>query len=200
MKKFMRITYVAIVASALLIAGIATVSLSYAGQGTKGKVISGPSTSILTVWCRPPASTEGCFDLRTVDLDGDDVDDIRIYSRHVVAEPTGVMEGVNVMHQTIIIDLATNTGTGRFTGIFTGTVGDSEPGSMMLTGAWTTDRSEFPFVSWEGNLQVVDDTGMGGLTGVCGGGSYQGSGGGGEPFIGTSNYEFRFGDACRSNM
>jgi hypothetical protein len=201
MSRITLISTILIILSAILITGITAINLSYAGQGTQSKVISGPAAAILTFWCNPPASTEGCFDLRTIDLDYDDgVDDTQIYSRHVISEVTGILEGNHIMHQTVKVDLTTNVQYGQFTSIFTGTVGESESGSMMITGAFTTDRSEFPLITWESNLQTVEGSATGDLTGVCGGGNYQGSGGGGTPFTSTSNYEFRFGDACNGNI
>ncbi len=195
-----RTARILVVVSALLLTGIVTMaSISYAGARTQGKVVSGQAAAVLTIWCNPPTSTDACFDRRTVDLNSDGTPDIEIYSRHVVSKVTGVMAGTSVMLQTLNVNLTTHTSIGEFTAIFTGTIGNSEPGSMMTTGAFTTDLSQYPTISWEGNLQAVEGSGMGGLNGVCGGGNYQGSGGGGAPLTSTSNYEFRFGEACNSN-
>lgn len=198
MKKVIRISTIVIIFSALLIATIATISLSYAGQGTQGKVISGSASILTTAPCR--SEPETCIMDRLVDLDGDLVDDYLMTTRQVLHTVTGILEGMGFGTQTITQDLNTNKAYARSLDTFTGTVGDSEPGSFSWVTTFVSDRSQAPdLIQWEGNIVIVEGSGTGGLEGICGGGTYQGSGNAIDGFISTSNYEFRFGDACRGN-
>lgn len=200
MKTITRNIYVVIAASTILLASFAAVvSPSIASNDddddkdkTKGKVISGPSSASTSVPCSAP--DVDCIAVRTVG-------NLEITTRILVTTYTGVLEGTAVSMQTITENTDADTTFATATGTFTGTVGDSEPGAFSMTVTLTSDRSAWRAgtgpITFEGKVVVIEGSGQGGLEGICGGGFFEGSG---PPFVSTSNYEFRFGDACRSNM
>lgn len=199
--KYMRIAYAAIIASILLLAVLSPPLLIAASDDDDGgNVITGSSTTFALLPCFTGADPElDCIQDRKVDMDGDGIDDLRITTRQTIVDflEGGVLVGRAVGVQTIWEDLHTKLATASSYSSFSGTVGDSEPGSMMLMGSLESDRSEAPaFFSFDFTTVVVEGSGIGGLEGICGGGSGHGEG---PPFISSSNYEFRFGNACNGN-
>ncbi len=196
----MKIGYVAIVTSIIGVAGIAIVSLSYAAPGTKGRIISGSASNEVFAPC---LFDQNPIMNRTVDFDGDGTDDFILRTCQIISDwYEGVVLGTATGVQQYTINL--NTGSSDFTNYltFTGTVGDSEPGTMTLISTGSLDVSEFPILSWKGTHVVLEGSGSGGLEGICGGGTYEGGRPGppGTPAITNFECEFRFGDVCRGNM
>ena len=192
-----RTATIIVVASVLLLAGIATtVNISYAGQGTQGKPLratGGVLSVLLQPGCTAP-SYVGClshvhFDDKVINT----LTAINIYDGTLVGHATD--------SRVITIypgGVSYVTGYGHFVG----TLADKE-GSFSLVNHFKVDLSAFLAgtgpMTWNGHLTVVDDTGSGGLDGICGGVPYSG---GGTPSTGLTtiyDFEFRFGDACNSN-
>jgi len=130
--------------------------------------------------------------------------DLDIMARFSVTTFTGSLDGTTLSVQTVARDdvvkkkaFQTNTGS------FWGTLDDSKPGSFSFIIHLVTDR---PFCERgkpcagpnpiSGNLVVVEGTGMDGLEGICGGGTFHMSSTG----VGTDyDFTFRFGKDCKAN-
>ena len=127
-----------------------------------------------------------------IDLDGDGVDDVRVTTRRLIVEFTGVMDGTATGLQTIHQDLHTNRA--RATNIFTfyGRVGTSEPGAMTIIFTRTSDRSDPNLYKFDGTMVVIEGSGLGGLEGISGGGFSLGEGPAAGPFTITARYDFHF--------
>ncbi len=114
---------------------------------------------------------------------------------------TGTMEGTGTGVNSQLINLKTGKAFNSAYGHFVGTVGDSEPGSFARFWTWTLDiptlRGEEGNYTWEGYHWVIEGTGMGGLEGICGGGTFEGYGTPELGFTTTYDFEFRFGEACK---
>jgi hypothetical protein len=163
---------------------MATVGLPIVvSEDGQGRTISGPAEFEATV-------VDVIAD-SYVDLDDDGVDDLRITTRRLVLEYTGVVEGTGIGLMTITQDLDTNIARASTILTFYGRVGDSEPGTMTIIGTLISDRSG-PIYKAQGTKVVVEGSGLAGLEGICGGGSYQVEGPPGGPFTATADYEFRF--------
>ena len=135
-----------------------------------------------------------------VDIDGDGVGDISILKRFSVNTFMGLVEGTGLLRWTSFVDIEAGTSTFGGVRLFTGTVGDSEPGTMsfIVTGfADTSDLSNFLITTTN---VVVEGSGQGGLEGICGGGTTSAQGPAGGPFEGASEFEFRFGAACNDSI
>ena len=202
--KYMRVAYAAILTSILVFASISLVVPSIASDDdsdeSNGVIVSGSASTRGTIFCFTGADPEpDCIKDRKVDLDDDGVFDLRVTTRQLVSEflEGSVLVGKFVGVQTIWEDLHTNVAHAEFTGTFAGTVGDSEPGTMTLVSTLVSDRSRAPeFFSFDFSTIVLEGSGIGGLEGICGGGTGHGEG---PPFASSSQYEFRFGDACSGN-
>ncbi len=164
---------------------IAAVGLPIVASGDgKGRTISGPAEMEATI-------VDVIAD-EYIDIDDDGVDDLRITTRRLVVEFTGVMEGTSTGLQTITQDLHTNIARATNTFTFYGRVGDSEPGAMTTIHTRISDRSDPNLYKFYGTMVVVEGSGMGGLEGICGGGGSYGEGPATGPFTITAYYEFRF--------
>ncbi len=114
---------------------------------------------------------------------------------------TGTIEGTATTVQSHTLNLKTAKAIASGYGHFIGTVGDSEPGSFARFQSATCDvprlRGEKGNVTCEGYLRVIEGTGLGGLEGICGGGTEKTTGSPELGFTTTYDYEFRFGEACK---
>lgn len=162
-----------------------------------GGTVSGPASTVATLPCFTGADPDpDCIKDRKVDLDGDGTPDVRITTRQTIVEflPGSVLVGKLVGVQTIWEDLHARVAHAEFSGIFSGTVGDSEPGSMVMGSSLVSDRSEAPaHFAFSFTYTVLQGSGLLGLEGICGGGLGSGEG---PPFLSNSQYEFRFGSSC----
>lgn len=154
-----------------------------ASGGEQGRTVSGPAEFEATI-------VDVIAD-SYVDTDGDGVDDLRITTRRLVLEYTGVLDGTGIALMTITQDLHTNIARASTIINYYGRVGDSEPGAMTMIVTLISDRSG-PIYKAHGSIVAVEGTGVGGLEGICGGGTYQVEGPPAGPFTATAYYEFRF--------
>ena len=115
-----------------------------------------------------------------------------------VYDDTGAQVGRSQNLNTLAID---STGTGRATGFGTdwGTVGDSSPGlySAIITFTITTTTSPAQIT---GNFVIVNGSGQGGLTGICGSETFTGTV---DLSTGAGSFTYdltaQFGGSCNSN-
>lgn len=157
-----------------------------------GGIVSGTFGARVLVPCNDPDIE--CIQDHFIDVDGDGVDDLRITTRTIVATLTGDMNGRRISIQQITQDLETNIATAVAMGEFFGTIGDSEPGAFREIITLLSDRSQAPeFFQFSGTSSVVAGSGTGGLKGICGATTLEGSG---PPFVTVNSFDFAFGAAC----
>ena len=86
---------------------------------------------------------------------------------------------------------------------FTGTIGESASGTFAIIITITGDTSKCPCppgaITFSGTDVVVAGSGMGGLAGICGGGTFSGTGDPVHGFTTTYDNTFHFGGSCNSN-
>ncbi len=157
-----------------------------------GGIVSGTFAALVLVPCNDPDIE--CIQDHFIDVDGDGVDDLRITTRTIIATITGEMNGNRISIQQITQDLETNIATAVAMGEFVGTIGDSEPGAFREIITLLSDRSQAPaFFQFSGTSSVVAGSGTGGLKGICGATTLEGSG---PPFVTVNSFDFAFGAAC----
>ena len=88
-------------------------------------------------------------------------------------------------------------------GEFTGTLAGSAKGTYASIDTITGDTSGCPCppgtITFSGTTVIVAGSGMGGLEGICGGGTFSGVGDPVHGFTTTYDYTFHFGGSCNSN-
>jgi hypothetical protein len=88
-------------------------------------------------------------------------------------------------------------------GEFTGTLAGSTKGTYATIDTIIGDTSGCPCppgtITFHGTSVVVSGSGMGGLAGICGRGTYVGTGDPVHGFTTTYDYTFHFGGSCNSN-
>jgi hypothetical protein len=86
---------------------------------------------------------------------------------------------------------------------FTGTLAGSATGTFASIITITSDTSGCPCppgtITFSGTYVVVAGTGMGGFAGICGGGTFSGTGDPVHGFTTTYDFTFHFGGSCHSN-
>ncbi len=202
---YMRIAFAAGAALILLMASLATTGQSMAaGAGAEIRATGTFTTRFSSNIChedplkRPEPS---CVPTQTVG-------DLVIFSRYNVSTYTGSLVGTTVsLSTTARDDVVGKKAFASTRGTFSGTLelepGTlSKPGSFALLSHFVTDRSDLtvPFLPIEGRLVVVEGSGMGGLEGICGGGSFKSVLEGGlSTGVTEFDFTFRFGKDCRAN-
>jgi hypothetical protein len=87
--------------------------------------------------------------------------------------------------------------------VFTGTLAGSAIGTFadIITISSNTSGCPCPpgTITFSGTTVVVAGSGMGGLAGICGGGTFSGTGDPVHGFITTYDLNLRFGGSCNSN-
>ena len=135
---------------------------------------------------------------RFIDLDGDGEDDLRIRARTFLQDLTGILEGQSVAQSIVRRDLQALTTSQAITVVFSGTVGDSEPGTMTWINTVVADLSDPDNFTFKGRIVVIEGSGHDGLEGICGGGTTLGQGPAGGPFSAESDFAFAFGESCQN--
>lgn len=194
--KYLRITSAALSVFILLASTIALVTLRGV-SGDENILASGEiDTSFFD--CNPIAFSD-CIAKNDVDLD--DPPDGIIDRRYVIRNGFDIWSGDIVgtalnlqMLESFQVPVGPPTSaTIRETRVFTGTVAGSGPGSFSINDIGIVDIPAFPpSPPFEGTMTVVPGSGVGGLAGICGGGTWGRTLGG--PI--TYNLVFRFGDDC----
>ncbi|MBI2938334.1 MAG: DUF3224 domain-containing protein [Thaumarchaeota archaeon] len=184
-----------VVASILLLAGVAAISPSLAagGPAIESKKIRATGNLATIVGATYHAAVP-------IDLPPTDgVPDITARDRLLASTYSGTLQGTGVSVQTLTQFPAEGISTSSALGTFTGTLGDSKLGSFSLILKLTFDTAAFPppvGSKFEGPFIVVQDSGQGGLEGICGSGMIQGTIG--TPSVSTYDITFQFGEACNS--
>jgi hypothetical protein len=117
---------------------------------------------------------------------------------------TGTLNGKATSLSTITRDASspTNPGTATALGTFRGTVGDSDPGIFSFIVSYIADRSACGSgcppgtIKFDATFTVVEGSGMNGLAGICGGGTWNSLS---STSAGTYDFTFRFGNDCKAN-
>ena len=137
------------------------------------------------------------------------IGDLNILTRYAMSEYTGLadrphLEGTTVTLQTIARDdVVLHKAFQTNTGIFWGALMTPErlEGSFSFIVHLIGDRVNCPcppgVVPIDGNVVVIEGTGKGELEGICGGGTFKGTGVAGVPT--DYDYTFRFGKDCKAN-
>ena len=121
--------------------------------------------------------------------------DLVILSRYSLSTYAGSLQGTTLALQTVVRDDAVEKKAFQTnTGFFWGTLEGFEPGSFSFIVHNVVDRSNLPATPFEAKFVVVENTGSGGLEGICGGGILKTVGAGTE-----YDYTFRFGKDCKAN-
>ncbi|MFQ6095405.1 MAG: hypothetical protein ACE5NN_04615 [Candidatus Bathyarchaeia archaeon] len=129
------------------------------------------------------------------------IDNQRLMTRDSISVFSGTLVGNATGLQHLTQRLNENKSIITAIGSFWGTVGESDVGTFSSIFTVYTDLSAFYAgegpITWEGKIVVIEGTGMGGLEGICGGGTITGE----YPptFLTTYDLEFRFGKACNGN-
>jgi hypothetical protein len=84
------------------------------------------------------------------------------------------------------------------TSTYSGTIGNSQPGTFSETLTYTIDYSNPSHIVVSGSATIVQGSGQGGLKGICGGGMFQGLLTT-PPTPGTFDDTYHFGASCASN-
>lgn len=172
------------VASILLLGGIAAIGPSLAADGPaieKNKVrAKGALTSVV------------------IDTIADKtVGDLKFTTRRLLSTYSGDVQG-----RTTGLQIITENTTEKIANIvtpvsFTGTI-DGRTGTFAATVTLISDRSDPSLYVFKGTFTVIEGSGQEGLEGICGGGTTLGSGPPAGPFTTNYDFTFRFGDACNS--
>ena len=178
-------------------ASIATVTVLTAGFMAIGQSRAASAAAVIR-------ATGGFTTVFSSNIGQQNVGDLNILSRYAVSTYTGSLEGTTVTLQTVARDdvalhKAFQVNTGTFWGVLM--VPDRLEGSFSFIVHLVGDRMNCScppgVVPFEGKFVVVEGTGMGGLEGICGGGSFKSTGVAGVPT--DYDYTFRFGQDCRAN-
>src|SRR3972149_2260878 len=181
-----------VVASIILLAGIVAIgpSLAAGGPAVESKKIKATGTYATIVG----ATYHGAVDIDLPPADG--VPDITTRDRLLTSIYSGVLQGTGVSEQILTQFPAKGISTSSALGTFTGTIGDSELGSFSLIIKLTYETAAYPPSTgskFEGPFLVVQDSGQGGLKGICGSGIIKGTIG--TPTDSTYDITFSFGEA-----
>ncbi len=138
-----------------------------------------------------------------------------ILSRYNVSTFAGSLEGTSVTWSTVLRtdnfpseDALAKKAFQTNIGTFVGTLDRSEPGSFSSITHTVVDRAcrfqpvpcQPGQIPAEGKFVVVEGSGMGGLEGICGGGSFKSVLDGGlSTGVTEFDFTFRFGKDCRAN-
>ena len=184
-RPYLRITIVCAISLILVLATTGLLlSPAHANQGKKVHVTGTLASSVLYV----------VMDKTTGNL--------HVLTRAFLDTYTGGLSGTDSALQQRIENSLTSRSQTSSIGPFTGTVGDSAPGSFTWIASLTGDTSGCPCppgtITLTGNLVVVAGSGQGGLADICGGGTVTGSGDAVNGFTTTYDFTFQFGASCHS--
>jgi hypothetical protein len=198
---YVRIAVVTALALLALATGIAPLTQSTAGAPAEIHAAGTFTTAFVT--------NQG----KTVNIAEQTVGNLSLLARYGVSTFEGGLQGTVVSLQSVVRDdvaahKAFQTNTGTFFGTLTGT-----EGSFSLTTHVALDRSRcVPFlqqnlacpnkyIPFEGRSVVVAGTGMSGLEGLCGGGTFHSvvDSEGLNTGVTVYSYTFRLGRDCKAN-
>jgi len=124
-----------------------------------------------------------------------------VLTRAVVNTYTGTLSGTGTALQQRIADALTSE-TVSYTEV-TGTLAGSAKGTYASIDTITGDTTGCPCppgtITFHGTSVVVVGSGMDGLKGICGGGTFVGSGDPVHGFTTTYDFTFHFGGSCNSS-
>jgi len=197
----MRITFPAGIALILLAAGLVAMGQSSAASNSAEIRATGTfTTAFSSNICQPgqpiPSQPPPCVPSQTVG-------NLNILSRYAVSTFTGSLAGTSLsLHTNARDDVVEHKAFVTTVGTFWGTL-DGLQGSFSFDSHFVTDRSDLtlPVLPIEGKLVVVEGTGMGGLEGTCGGGTFKSvlNSSGLPTGVAEYDFTFRFGKDCKAN-
>ena len=184
----MRIVFVSVVAALLL---LVTTGMQFSSATTKSQIHATGDLSYAAVTPDiAPPQFQGSLQFRTL---------------HITDIWTGALNGKSTstfLGVTRDITALTNPGMASALGTFRGTVGDSDSGVFAYVMSYTSDRSDCGSgcppgaIKYDGTLTVVEGSGIDGLAGICGGGTWKASS---STLTGTYDFTFHFGKDCKAN-
>jgi hypothetical protein len=124
-----------------------------------------------------------------------------VVTRAIVNTFSGTLSGTSTsLQQRISNALSAETVE---TDVFTGTLAGSATGTYASITTITSDTSGCPCppgtITFSGTVVVVAGSGMGGFAGICGSGTFSGTGDPVKGFTTTYDDTFHFGESCNPN-
>ena len=122
----------------------------------------------------------------------------RVRTRNVIATFSGDLVGDTFYLSSVRDDPSAPTPRESYTSYvatFIGTLKGSEPGSFASVAHIRTVINADGSFTFKGTTSITHGSGMRGMEGICGGGTFEG--GTGQPT--TYDYTFRFGKDCKAN-
>jgi hypothetical protein len=184
-RPYLRITLVCAISLILILAATGLLlSPAHANQDKKVHVTGTIATSIFYVIMDKTAGN------------------LHVSTRAILDTWTGGISGTDSGLQQRTENLSTGIAHTAIIGPFEGTIGGSAPGSANYISHTTGDTSGCPcppgLIKFTGSFVFVAGTGEGGLAGICGGGTFVGSGDPVNGFTTTYDATFQFGASCHS--